>query len=211
MEKIEELEQLLLQHMRTAGLRNNKENMLIEEMLDLRKERRKMITSLVEKNNAVQQENNELREQSRQLTDKSQALINLLKEQHKTELQRRDEEFKTLESALRTEIQLLHDNSKLNEEKTVEVVKNSYEAKFFKLETKLKQLLKEKEINDLSKAKMIAENLLKKVTSEIEEKYKKRLAECKEAVKNIADREHDLLESNKRYKDLTDTMKTENK
>jgi hypothetical protein len=211
MEKIEELEQLLLQHMRTAGLRNNKENMLIEEMLDLRKERRKMITSLIEKNNSLQLENNELREQSRHLNDKSQALINLLKEQHKIELQRRDDEFKSLENALRTEIQLLHDNSKLNEEKSIEIVKSSYEAKFFKLETKLKQLLKEKEINDLSKAKMIAENLLQKVATEIEEKYKKRLAECKEAVKSIADREHDLLESNKRYKDLTETMKTENK
>ncbi len=228
MEKIEDLEQLLLQHMRTAGIRSSKENSLIEEMLDLRKERRKLFSQLAEKNQRLTEENEFIKEQHRQANQKQEQLINLLKNQHDTEIAKREEEFHQRESSFKHEIALLQENHKLLEEKSYETFKQTYESKLGKLEQKLKQVLKEKEANDLSKAKQLAEKFIEKALVEMEESHKKKISEYvlvnlfidfflillktryKEALRNIADREKDLQASNQRYKDLTDTMKAEN-
>ena len=177
MEKIEELEQLLLQHMRTAGLRSNKESGLVEEILDLRKERRKLFAQLTEKNRELIQENEFIKEQHRLTDQKQEQIVKVLKEQHELELSKREDEFQQKELLLREEIQLLKENHKLTEQREIEALKHNYESKFTKLEMKLRQLLKEKEINDLTRAKQMAEKFLKKSLTEIEAEHEKRLEE----------------------------------
>lgn len=177
MEKIEDLEQLLLQHMRTAGIRSSKENSLIEEMLDLRKERRKLFSQLAEKNERLTEENEFIKEQHRQANQKQEQLINLLKNQHDIEIAKREEEFHQRESSFKHEIALLQENHKLLEEKSYETFKQTYESKLGKLEQKLKQVLKEKEANDLSKAKQLAEKFIEKALVEMEESHKKKISE----------------------------------
>ena len=49
MEDIESKEELLLQHIRSSGLKKQRETSLIDEVLDLRKCRRQVFTALTEK------------------------------------------------------------------------------------------------------------------------------------------------------------------
>lgn len=177
MERIEELEQLLLQHLRTAGLRNNKENLLIDEMLDLRKERRKLFTQIIDQNKILEKENEILKEERRVSIEKQSNMLTLMKDQHQLEMQKREEEWKLLETALKKEIELLNENKRLTDENKIENIKRSYELKLSQLEGKLSQIVKEKQLNDLTKAKLMAEDLLKKITHDMEAKYQKKIAE----------------------------------
>jgi hypothetical protein len=177
MEKIEELEQLLLQHMRTAGLRNNKENILIEEMLDIRKERRKLFAKILEKNKALEKENASLKEEIRLSNEKQGNFIQCLKDQYALDLNKREKEWNSLENALNKEIELIRENQRLTDDNKIEQIRKSYEVKLAQLETKLADIVKEKQLNDLTKAKLIAEDLLKKITNDLETKYHKKVNE----------------------------------
>jgi hypothetical protein len=98
--RIEELEQGILQHIRTAGLRKPKETSLVDELLAIRRERRRLFAGIVVKaeqtSAALSSVSDELRAErtgaearNRQFDEKLTALQQASKER----LQRREEEL----------------------------------------------------------------------------------------------------------------------
>lgn len=59
-QKVEDLEQALIQHLRTAGIRKPRETALIDEVMDLRKHRRRLLAAVNAQLAVLQQENQQL-------------------------------------------------------------------------------------------------------------------------------------------------------
>lgn len=175
MENLEEREQILIQHLRTAGLRQAKEASLVEEVFDLRKERRRYFSQLQEEMGRLDQVNKDLCLELDQVKQHLMTDLTTLQKKHEREVAIRDEQLRLLEQSMKAEKEAQVENVKLTEKKSLDRLKASYESKLSLLEEKLKEIIEEKQQNDLKHAKMIANDLVKKVTIEIEEKYQKKI------------------------------------
>jgi hypothetical protein len=175
MEEIEEKEQLLIQHIRTAGLRQNKELTIIEEILTIRKERRKFVTQTNEKLQFLEKENVLLQNELSKIHDKHENLITKLLDNHQLEMKRFEKDFQLLEEKYIQDKQSSEQNQHQHDEELLNKYKKHYEMKLMKIEKKLQTLVIEKETNDLEHAQKIAEDMVKKVKQEVEEKYEQRI------------------------------------
>ncbi|RYY82195.1 hypothetical protein EON63_13790 [archaeon] len=123
MESIESKEQALVQHIKTAGLRQPKELALINEILEIRKERRQVFSALTERCEALLTSNNELTQSMHIL--KEQVLIDLseMEKRLEKELAAQKNEFLGRERVLQEELALRRENQKLHVEQEVSRVK----------------------------------------------------------------------------------------
>jgi hypothetical protein len=177
MEEIETKEQNLIQHLRTAGLRQNKETALVDEVLELRRERRRLLSSLQERNGQLEKAMLELERQNNTLQQQIQVDLDDIRQQHHTQLVQRDEQWHNLECLLREEAEHKTKTIIANEKLRYDAIKRSYEQKLVLLESKLREITHEKESKELQQAKSIASTIVSKVTAEIESKYQRKLSE----------------------------------
>lgn len=177
MESIEDKEQALIQHLRTAGLRQPKEIALVDEVLEIRKERRRLYAGLQERVGALEAAKADLTQQVDSQRIRMVEDLDSLKTRYESELGKRDEAFRMLERSLREEKDLQSENVRLTEKKALDKLKHGYEAKLALLEGKLQEILAEKQSGELKQARALANSIAQKVTGEIEERYHKKLSE----------------------------------
>eukprot|EP01039_Chlorochromonas_danica_P008883 gene8883-9798_t len=138
MENLEEREQILIQHLRTAGLRQAKEASLVEEVFDLRKERRRYFSQLQEEMRRLDQVNKDLNLELDQVKQHLMADLTALQKKHEREVTIRDEQLRLLEQSMKAEKEAQVENVKLTEKKSYDRLKASYESKLSLLEEKYK-------------------------------------------------------------------------
>eukprot|EP01031_Cornospumella_fuschlensis_P023447 gene23447-28446_t len=158
MESIEAKEQALVQHFKTAGLRQQKELALVNEILEIRKERRQLFASLSETSSKLLASNNELSQTISILKEEAIQDMAELEDRYHKELEAQKTTFLHKERVLQEELALRRENQKLHVEQEVNRVKLVYESKLQLVESKLKRQVAEK------------------ITKEIEDKYKLKMA-----------------------------------
>ena len=170
-DKIESLEQELIQHIHTAGLRKPREIALCEEIMIIRKERRQVYTSL---NNHIKQ----LVDNVNILSSRLNAMNtnnDIISSQKMLLLQQKYDDLSTTSNDkieyLKNQIKKIQDNQDfvINNEK--ELLRQRYEKKTRLLDDKYKELSDSKNRRDTQIAEGLAADIILEKTSIIETGY----------------------------------------
>ncbi len=177
---IEEREQTIIQHIRTSGLRKPRESSLIEEMIELRKDRRKAFSAILSKNETISNQFSELKSMFSNQKDVLQHEISIktvelqqelsLKNSQLEEITRSQEEYS---NRLKQRFHLA-----LREEK--KILASQYEEKLQLIESKLA------EVTTAAQSKRNNENVNKEdlkmalvaQETEMEKQYQGRIRKC---------------------------------
>eukprot|EP01031_Cornospumella_fuschlensis_P024321 gene24321-29401_t len=171
MESIEAKEQALVQHFKTAGLRQQKELALVNEILEIRKERRQLFSNLSETSSKLLASNNELTQTISILKEQAIQDMAELEDRYQKEIEAQKSSFLHKERVLQEELALRRENQKLHVQQEVNRVKLVYENKLQLVESKLKRQVAEK------------------ITKEIEDKYKLKMAKLHSTMESISQRD----------------------
>lgn len=210
-ERIEQLEQTLIQHIRTSAILQTRELLLIDEVLSIRRERRKCFTNALNQNEKFKTENEELKQQLSSIQQNTSKELERILQNHNQERQRHQEEFQTLKQEFELEKRMNRENIKMIESTLTDKLKRSYESKLNIIENKLQEVLTEKQANDIAQARLIADNLVKKVSTELENNYNRKLSEYKQSLVTIANREKDLQDVNRDQLKMIETLQSDNR
>ena len=175
--RIENIEQSIIQHIRTSGIRKPRETALIDELLDLRKERRIFSSS-------IHNQLKSLESQNKLLFDE----LNELKKNTSNELKTAQDNEKLLQIQLQTEKlhfeerlkKELHDQEeklKFLESMNMNKLKKKYEERVKMMDDKVSEVFKEKAKSDMKEARNLATDLAEKAKVQIERRYNEKLAE----------------------------------
>jgi hypothetical protein len=176
-DRLEQLEQTIIQHIRTSAIPKQRELLLVDEVLTLRTERRRYFSNLQTHVDKYKKENEEYLKQLATIQQSHASEQEKSQRDYKTELQKRTEELQSLQHEYELEKRMHLENMKILENEVTQKLKRLYDSKLNIIEIKLKEVMLEKQTNDLAQAKVIADNIVKKVTGELEEKYQRKVAE----------------------------------
>lgn len=184
MDSLEEKEQEIIQHIRTAGLQKRREVAIVDELLNIRQERRKIMSALKLRIDELAEENRNAREQGQ-----------LIQAKFKNELLE-------IEGSQKSIIQgLLSSQQKWKEEKELllkELSQAKENQKALALSQKEKISLlaaKVSELSQLDRRNMdqmrtdIEENVRERVEQEIKSAFEPEIHRLKEHIRTLADRE----------------------
>jgi hypothetical protein len=170
MEGIEAREQDLIQHIRTAGLQKRREICLVDEVLELRKERRKFLTSMQSQIASLTSERSELTERCGQvISDAKEQLLAIkvhFEEKLKsvqTDLEARNKELMTESNAL------LDQNNKLKDHQLTMTQK--YSKNVGLLDAKIKELVKIQRVTESTLRQDIEASVSRRIADELELKH----------------------------------------
>jgi hypothetical protein len=170
-EELERLEQDLIHHLRASGVRKPRETSLIEEVMVLRRERRKVFSSLTLQLNKYVESYEDLKIKFSKINEdyrlEKEKFLSLIS---KFEIEKRNEILK-LDETLKKEFKLEIENNKAKEKDLLSKVKIKYDEKVKLIETKLNEIIVAKQKSDFFVAEKIAKEMVCKVKDDLESKY----------------------------------------
>ena len=175
--KIEGLEQNVIQHIRTSGIRKPRETQLIDEMMDLRRERRKLLSSLVQQLKSIDGINQQLTEELRLCKDKLAAESGHLQSQLSSLVSQKQSEYERFDEKLRRELEIQEEKMKFMEKINIDKLKKKYAERMLLLEAKVDEVSQMKAVGDQKEAKTIAMELVSKAKLEMERKCMEKISE----------------------------------
>ena len=175
--KIENLEQGIIQHVKTSGIRKPRELQLIDEIMDLRRERRKLFSTLVQQLRVSEGLNAELGSQLTAVKEKYTTETSSLQSQLSALLAQKQGEQERYEEKLRRELEIQEEKSKFMEKINIDKVKKRCEEHINVLEAKLNEVISMKVKSDQKEARTIATELLSKAKAELEKRASDKIAE----------------------------------
>eukprot|EP01036_Dinobryon_divergens_P044303 gene44303-59103_t len=131
-EGIEEKEQAVIQHIRTAGLKKNRETMLIEEVSELRRSRRRIFTDLMSN---IKDIKSQLHAQNDTHSKILQEHMEKADKEHKKALEFKQSELDALRIKYEADIKIRESSSSTMEDK-LRSMQRKYETKLSELEEK---------------------------------------------------------------------------
>mmetsp|Transcript_54561 Transcript_54561/g.95381 ORF Transcript_54561/g.95381 Transcript_54561/m.95381 type:complete len:349 (-) Transcript_54561:71-1117(-) len=207
--KIENLEQGIIQHVKTSGIRKPRELQLIDEIMDLRRERRKLFSTLVQQLRVTEGLNAELGSQLTVVKEKYTTETSSLQSQLSALLAQKQGEQERFEEKLCRELEIQEEKSKFMEKINIDKVKKRCEEHINVLEAKLNEVISMKAKSDQKEARTIATELLSKAKAELEKRASDKITEYKKSIIAISAREKELEGSVARYKQLVSTYEEE--
>jgi hypothetical protein len=172
---IETSENLLIQHIRTAGIRKPREIELIDEIMTLRRERRRSFSSVEHAARIFRKENVSLQMQLEKAMKEAASEISLFKSSLSSTLKKKDLEVQSIidhyDDMFLKEKERNRFAMKSNEEKLAKI----YEEKMRQVERKIEELVGAKAKHDHTTAEAIAFDLTAKSISELNEQHQMKL------------------------------------
>ncbi len=169
MEEIESLEQTLIQHLRTSGLRQAREVSLVEEVLEIRKRRRQIFSSLENQAKEASIEAGKATKAAEIERDDIKEKLIQLKKQQKDELIELQQAWDEKEQSLIQQEEDHIESLKKEWGKKFDKLRNGYVDQVKMLEEKIAKLTRENEMME----KKIMETMSAKVKNELKEEYQK--------------------------------------
>lgn len=179
--KVENLEQGIIQHVKTSGIRKPREMQLIDEIMDLRRERRKIFATLVQQLRLTDARNSELSSELATLKERQSGEATGLQSQLTALLTQRQADQDRYEEKLQRELAAQEEKHKFMEKVNVDKVKRKCEEKMKLLEAKVDEVFVMKANSDQKEAKAIATELLTKAKAELEKR-------CSDKINEYVDR-----------------------
>jgi hypothetical protein len=184
---IETSENLLIQHIRTAGIRKPREIELIDEIMTLRRERRRSFSSIEQAARIFRKENISLQMQLEKAMKEAASEISLFKSSLSSSLKKKDLEVQSIinhyDDLFLKEKERNRFAMKSNEEKLAKI----YEEKMRQVERKIEELVDAKAMHDQTTAEAIAFDLTAKSISELNEQHQMKLLKYVSKIVTISD------------------------
>lgn len=163
-ENIEELEQQLIQHVRTAGLRKPREAPMIEEVMNIRRERRKLFSFMKDRIDSL---------------TSSIADITLVSESKSTEaiadlqaqLETKSRELQSIKHKYLTEMRAQHERHTRTLSTEIDSITEKYETKLRLLDGKIEKLSHVKDERNARAAQDMARLLAQEHLMKLEKQY----------------------------------------
>lgn len=175
--KIENLEQSIIQHIRTSGMRQPRETALIDEVMELRRERRKFSTAIHGQLKATDATKIQLLGEVNDLRSKLHASESLVAELRNELARFKETERTKYEEKLQSELATQEEKLKFMEKINLAKLRNKYEERLKEVETKVQEAYREKAKGELKDAKTIALELVEKAKVELEKRCSERIEE----------------------------------
>ena len=175
--KIENIEQSIIQHIRIAGIRKPRETSLVDEMMDLRRERRKFSASVHAQLRSLDNQNKALSEEILTLKDKVAQESQSLNDLERRSMDTRESERVHFEERLKKELDTQEEKMKFMEKINIAKVRNKYEERMKQIEMKMNEVFHEKAKAELKDARSIALKLVEKAKIEIEKRCNEKIDE----------------------------------
>lgn len=193
-EAIEAKEQGIIQRIRASGLPSAREVLLIDELLEIRKERRKLVSRLQDETLVLR----EMVEKWERRSAEADRLANIRENELARKLDeiaiRRNEDMEKARREMRDENERIITRANLERHEELSALRSDYESKLAKMAKQIEELESNQKSSDLSNAKLIANKLLKKISGELEEKFEKKTKEYRDSLLQVAEREKVLEE-----------------
>lgn len=175
--KIENMEQSIIQHIRTSGVRKPRETALIDEVMELRRERRKFSSTIHGQLKLLNSQNSQLAEETGALRERLQAAEQNAEQLRRKYAESREAERLQLEDKLNKELASQEEKLKFMEKINIAKVRNKYDERLKEIDVKLKEMLQEKAKAELKEARVIALELVEKAKLELEKRCNEKIAE----------------------------------
>jgi len=175
--KVENLEQSIIQHVKTSGIRKPREMQLIDEIMDLRRERRKLFATLTQQLRMTDAHNSELSSELAGLKERQSGESTGLQSQLTALLTQRQADQDRYEEKLRRELEVQEEKHKFMEKVNADKLKRKCEEKIKLLEAKVEEVFVMKASSDQKEAKVIATELLTKAKAELEKRCSDKINE----------------------------------
>lgn len=175
--RIENFEQGIIQHVKTSGIRKPRELQLIDEIMDLRRERRKSFSGLVQQLRYNENLNSELSAELAATKEKCATETSSLQSQLSTLLAQKQGEMDRYEEKLRRELEIQEEKSKFMEKINIDKVKKRCGEHIALLEAKVDEVIAAKAKSDQKEARTMATELLTKAKAELEKRASDKIAE----------------------------------
>lgn len=171
LEKIENLQQELITHIRTSGIRKPRETSLIDEVLEIRRETRRLCNvlngSCNASNEAIEKLRNDLAEMTVKRNENQQEELQTLK--GKCEDLRREKD--ALELKLREEIKAELEKNNFVHKLRFDKLRQKYEQAISSVEAKLNDVTKERTASDGTTIEREVQKQLAVEKAKLEEQY----------------------------------------
>lgn len=189
---VEEKELQLIQHIRTSGLRKPRETSLVDEVMDIRKDRRQISSHLTTNYELLKKENAMLQRQAEQVKDQAEReaagrigdLVNMLN--------KRENDLKTLAKKYRDDFKTLKEQHQSILHQETERIKEKCGASMTILEQKIKDLEAVKQGRKEAEVKALATELVQEEHVKMNREFAGQLGKYKEALSSLAQRERSL-------------------
>ena len=174
MDEIETREQDLIQHIRTAGLQKRREILLVDEVLDLRKEKRKLLTSLTSELANLKEESTTNNVKSQQIIKESQGQLVLIKKLYEDKFDKFKNELFDRYQILEEENQELSSLNKKYKDEHQHML-SEYHSRVKILDDKMKELKNIQQKSETTMRQEIEIEIKQQLTRDIELKYEQEI------------------------------------
>ena len=137
LESIESMEQAIMQHIRTSGLKKNRECAIIEEVLNLRKKRKQVFASIIKDVNSLQEYSATVENALSREREAANSRSSVVESSLRGELQAQSKEIHRLKEAHRAKLEEMKDSQRQLMDMEISRVKSRYESKLRLLEEKV--------------------------------------------------------------------------
>jgi hypothetical protein len=175
--KIENLEQNIIQHIRTSGMRKPRETALIDEVMELRRERRKFTSAVHSQLKVLDGQNKVLVHEVSELREKLQVAAAAEELIRRKLADSRESDRTQFEERLARELATQEEKLKFMEKINIAKLRNKYEERMKEYDLKMKEVFQAKAKAELKDARTIALELVEKAKLEMEKRCNEKLAE----------------------------------
>jgi hypothetical protein len=177
--KIENLEQALIQHIRTSGVRKPRETALIDEVMDLRRDRRRLFCSLITQLKSSESINKAQVEELARVENNNKIELDSLKQQVATLVQQKNNDTEYFNQRLQKDLQVQEEKLKFMERLNIDKIQKVCDAKIKVLEEQVEEAVAIKSASkmEVKEANKLAMELIQKSKDEMEKKCNQKILE----------------------------------
>jgi response regulator RpfG family c-di-GMP phosphodiesterase len=177
--KIENLEQALIQHIRTSGVRKPRETALIDEVMDIRRDRRRLFCSLITQLKSSESINKAQVEELARVKINNKIELDSLKQQVATLIQQKNNDTEYFDQRLQKDLQVQEEKLKFMERLNIDKIQKVCNAKIQVLEEQVEEAVAIKSASkmEVKEANKLAMELIQKSKDEMEKKCNQKILE----------------------------------
>jgi hypothetical protein len=177
--KIENLEQALIQHIRTSGVRKPRETALIDEVMDIRRDRRRLFCSLITQLKSSESINKAQVEELARVKNNNKIELDSLKQQVATLIQQKNNDTEYFDQRLQKDLQVQEEKLKFMERLNIDKIQKVCNAKIQVLEEQVEEAVAIKSASkmEVKEANKLAMELIQKSKDEMEKKCNQKILE----------------------------------
>ncbi|CAE7364996.1 unnamed protein product [Symbiodinium microadriaticum] len=188
LESLESMEQTIMQHIRTSGLKKNRECCIIEEILNLRRRRRQIFAGIIKDISSLQESSVTVESALAHERESSTSRISKVESDLKAEVSAQSAELRRLKERHRAQLEEIKGDQRSAIAGEVARVKAKYEGKLRLLEERVGAVQSanaEQREEEARRAAAVRE-------ADLREEHSKVLLRYKEALRAVVDREKQL-------------------